>query len=435
MLKSQRKFGFHLSKLRYRILMAIATLFSVAFVFMGSSSASALTTVPTLMNFQGRLTDSSGNIKPNGTYNMKLRLFTVSSAGTSVWSEDRLVSATQGVTVTNGLFTVQLGSISPLSASLFASGPLYLEVELPTPATATSSSPTWTEGPMTPRNQLATSAYAYNAETLDGLDSSAFGQLSASNTFTGTQSFTGATFSISGAANSAKFNVGSIFNVDTSASTVSIGASDTTGTVLVLDTKTGAGDPSGVAGAMYYNSSAGKFRCYEGAAWTNCIGAGGGGGGLTRKVTLVPEFPGAVISPDGSSNTGSMTSDFDGTNLHNYYGWTSSQGTLNDYDLVVRTAIPSEYTGGFGTFNIWAYGGSNSTANNNIQVTVKDASGTACASSASVLPATAATWTQQAVTLSGCTFAANDIVTISIKLSSLSNNAVRVGEMSYQYTN
>jgi hypothetical protein len=51
---------------------------------------------------------------------------------------------------------------------------------------------------------------------------------------------------------------------------LSIGTSDTTGTLLVLDTKTSSGDPTGVNGAMYYNSSQGKFRCYENNLWTNC---------------------------------------------------------------------------------------------------------------------------------------------------------------------
>ncbi|HEV7453996.1 MAG TPA: hypothetical protein VGO07_01935 [Candidatus Saccharimonadales bacterium] len=57
---------------------------------------------------------------------------------------------------------------------------------------------------------------------------------------------------------------------------VTIGTSDTTGTLLVLDTKTTSGDPTGVAGGMYYNSNLGEFRCYEGDTatagyWRNCI--------------------------------------------------------------------------------------------------------------------------------------------------------------------
>ena len=64
-------------------------------------------------------------------------------------------------------------------------------------------------------------------------------------------------------------------SVDALNSRVTIGTSDTTGTLLVLDTKTSAGDPIGTLGAMYYNSDAGKFRCYEagknGNEWKDCI--------------------------------------------------------------------------------------------------------------------------------------------------------------------
>jgi hypothetical protein len=53
---------------------------------------------------------------------------------------------------------------------------------------------------------------------------------------------------------------------------LTIGTSDTTGTLLVLDTKTDAGDPTGVEGGMYYNSSSRNFRCFVSGAWRNCIG-------------------------------------------------------------------------------------------------------------------------------------------------------------------
>ncbi len=55
-----------------------------------------------------------------------------------------------------------------------------------------------------------------------------------------------------------------------SAANITLGASDTTGTLLVLDTKTGSGDPTGVNGGMYYNSNANAFRCYENSVWKNC---------------------------------------------------------------------------------------------------------------------------------------------------------------------
>jgi hypothetical protein len=65
----------------------------------------------------------------------------------------------------------------------------------------------------------------------------------------------------------------SYFSVDTSTGTVRVGptAADGTGILFVLDTKNSAGDPTGVAGGQYYNSSDGKFRCYENGAWKDCI--------------------------------------------------------------------------------------------------------------------------------------------------------------------
>lgn len=65
-----------------------------------------------------------------------------------------------------------------------------------------------------------------------------------------------------------------LFGVDTTNSRLQIGpaAGDTTGTLLVLGNKTNSSDPTGVAGAMYYNSNTGNFRCYNAGAWQNCVG-------------------------------------------------------------------------------------------------------------------------------------------------------------------
>lgn len=57
------------------------------------------------------------------------------------------------------------------------------------------------------------------------------------------------------------------------------GAGSTTPDLLVLDVKNDAeGVLAGTNGAMYYNASTNKFRCYQNSAWTDCIGTGGVGG-------------------------------------------------------------------------------------------------------------------------------------------------------------
>lgn len=62
------------------------------------------------------------------------------------------------------------------------------------------------------------------------------------------------------------------------------GSASTTPDLLSLDVKSDSTDPTGTVGDMYYNSSLGKFRCFEGSAWTNCIGSGGTPGGADKQI-------------------------------------------------------------------------------------------------------------------------------------------------------
>lgn len=60
-------------------------------------------------------------------------------------------------------------------------------------------------------------------------------------------------------------------SVDTLNNRVKIGTNDIVTTLMMLDTKTTEGDPTGANGAMYYNSYDGKFRCFEAGQWVDCI--------------------------------------------------------------------------------------------------------------------------------------------------------------------
>ncbi|MBI3889266.1 hypothetical protein HY312_01655 [Candidatus Saccharibacteria bacterium] len=161
-----------------------------------TSTAHAAQTIPYKVNFQGRLTDAAGNIKADGLYNMKVRLYSAATGGSAIWTETR--ETTNRVQVTNGLFSIQLGDVTALSPSIFTNYPLYLEIELPTPATAnctTAACGTFTEGAMTPRSPLGSSPYAFNADTVDGIDGASLARTDASNTFTvgSTNTFNGKT--------------------------------------------------------------------------------------------------------------------------------------------------------------------------------------------------------------------------------------------------
>jgi len=99
--------------------------------------------VPSTLNYQGTLTDNVG--QPfNGTTDMTFKLYTTLSGGTEFWSE------TQNLTVTNGHFSVVLGSSNPLDTSKFT-GVTFIGITV------------GNKEEMVPRQQLTSVAYAFKA--------------------------------------------------------------------------------------------------------------------------------------------------------------------------------------------------------------------------------------------------------------------------------
>lgn len=235
-------------------------------------SASAIQTVPYKLNFQGRLADTLGAPKPNGTYNMKIRIYDAASGGTLQWSEERAVSNGTGVVVAGslGLFSIQLGDVSSLSPSLFTNPNLYLEVELPTPATATCAGAgcaSYTEGAMTPRNKFGSTAYAFSADTIDGIDSANLGQLNGTNVWTGPNQVklnSGVALNVQNASSQ------NAFNVDTATSKITLGV-DTTlaaGKSLTLAGGITASRPaSPTEGMIYYDTDIKQLLTYANGKW------------------------------------------------------------------------------------------------------------------------------------------------------------------------
>lgn len=243
-------------------------------LFLRTSDVQAAQTIPYKVNFQGRLTTNAGAPVADGLYNLQFRIYDASSSGNQLWIETR--ETTNRVQVTSGLFSVQLGDVSSLSPTLFAtSNPRYFEITMATPATAncsTASCATW-ESPMSPRQPLGASVYAFNADTIDGIDGADLAQLSASNTFSGTNTFQN-TMTISGANNASKFVV-----QDAGSATV-LGVNTSTQTVSVANLNVGAGNyislvggatntrpASPTEGMLYFDSTTKQLLTYANGKW------------------------------------------------------------------------------------------------------------------------------------------------------------------------
>jgi len=112
---------------------------------------SARAQAPNLINYQGRLT-AAGGAAASGSFAMNFSIYATAPGVTALWSE------VQTVTVTNGVFNVLLGSVTPLPGTLFtSSGDRYLGIKV------------GADPEMTPRFRLTSVAFALHATEADGI--------------------------------------------------------------------------------------------------------------------------------------------------------------------------------------------------------------------------------------------------------------------------
>jgi len=122
----------------------------------------------TQINYQGKLTDTSDDAVTDGDYNFKFNLCTTSGCtdgSDPIWSETR--ETTDKITVTDGIFSVLLGSVTSIAAVNF-NQTLWLEVQVG----GTGSSPSYET--LTPRKKLGAVPAAFEADKLDGIDPGSF---------------------------------------------------------------------------------------------------------------------------------------------------------------------------------------------------------------------------------------------------------------------
>ena len=128
------------------VLLVVASLFFAgrAGAIPGLEPAAPEGTSTSLIAYQGRLADTAG-VPLTGSYAMTFALYTAPTGGSALWSESRTVEATDGV------FSVMLGEVTPVPASIAANTSLYLGVTV------------GSDAEMTPRKQLGSVAYAFQA--------------------------------------------------------------------------------------------------------------------------------------------------------------------------------------------------------------------------------------------------------------------------------
>jgi len=114
---------------------------------------------PRILNYQGSVLLPNGTPVPDGTYDMRFRLYDAQSGGTMRWEE-----TDSAVVVTNGLFSTILGDGSPFTSQFGNFFGLWLEVAIDIDHSGSFD----TDEVYSPRQRLAGAAWAVEADYLRG---------------------------------------------------------------------------------------------------------------------------------------------------------------------------------------------------------------------------------------------------------------------------
>lgn len=117
---------------------------------LGATETAVTAGAPPLVSYQGILTDSGGE-PISGTVTLKFGVYAAASGGGPLWEETQ-----SDVPVSDGSFSVLLGSVQPLTTTLFADPTRYLQVSVD----VSGGGGSFTD---LPRQQLASVPYALQA--------------------------------------------------------------------------------------------------------------------------------------------------------------------------------------------------------------------------------------------------------------------------------
>jgi fibronectin-binding autotransporter adhesin len=349
----------YLTKLRTALALAATGCFWVVGLLVGSQPVTAAAGINPTVNFQGRLLTNAGAVVADGNYNMRFKIYqdgtgrlandafdSPTAAGTLLWTETRQNSASQGVVVRNGYYSVNLGSVNAFGSSVdWNQDTLWLSMDVTTNGTDTGGSPTY-NGELLPMKRLASAVYALNAGQLGGLASSAYAQLAATQTFTGTNTYQPTT------------NIPSVVIKQTSVGSPTADVFDlqTANGTTILQATGPAANESAVTLQSVGATRALTLTSQAAATWSTVAGllTVQGGGGVTVKSADAATATGNVIVSSGVQTGSSLTSGSVTISTGNAAGGTNtSSGSIT---------IDTGTKNGSGTTGSVTIGGTNASA-------------------------------------------------------------------------
>lgn len=291
------------------------------------------------INYQGKLTSSTGVAVTTNDYNLEFKIYDESD--NVLWTETR--TGANRVRITNGLFSVMLGEITPIS-TIDWNQPLYLGVNVG----GTGLVPIW-DGEMSPRKVFGSVPSAFESDKLDGLDSAQFIRSDSSSTIASSSADTLLTINQTGGGDlfDLKINNVSQFSVNnaglTTAKDLTVTGGITLGGVYMSSWPAGGGAGSFWATSspsLGYPTLAGNYAIVIGGSATTSnvkfevIGNTKLGGNLTTtgSVAVGTTSVSSMLTVSGSQTTPIFTANQNGSgNIASFSANGTTKIGINQY--------------------------------------------------------------------------------------------------------
>lgn len=447
-----------------------------------SSVAYAATSVPQKFIYEGRLLDSTGSTAITTSHSFRFSLWSATAvaagdvSGGSInvgapnyggWQEVQTITPNA-----DGFFGLELGSVASLPA-IDSLAHLYLQVEVKAAGDPDTSYEILDRSPsdaLVDRAPIGSVPYALNADTLDNADvGTATGDLvllGASDEWpvstipggTNEDNFVldanddaagliglqfGNTLSkiLSWDIGSSYFNFNDDVNIQGDLTiTGTVDGVDVSALDSTVNSHLDGGSSKHDASEIDVEASDGHY--YFAGDLEAAIDAldeqlfSLSGGTTAQKIILPSIYEGVSYKADGSDNIGRLYFDHDGTSDKNYYVWTSTRSSLQDYDVIVQVPLPNDFDSWNGaspwTFN---YRSSNAASTENkADIYIYDTSGALVTLTGSATDLASTTWTTTSLGYSGTpTFTAGETFLIVIRMHARSNEQMNIGEVILSY--
>ncbi len=153
------------------------------------------------------------------------------------------------------------------------------------------------------------------------------------------------------------------------------------------------------------------------------------------ETTLHPEYPDSSYSADGTNNVGQLSVSSDPLTLKSGYLWTSTRSTLQDYDVVLRMTLPTQFTHWKASPLSFLYKSSSADPSvTKMDIAVYDTAGNPVTLTGTATNLANTSWTTQTIDFAGSpVWTPGGVVVVRFNLSAKDNEQMLLGDLTARF--